>query len=89
MAASKEFPLVMVEWEDASHDIMGWGDGMAGATQFELPFVRSVGWLLAQDKKGIKICQSITDDNVAQALAIPAAMIQKVTKLAVPKRGRS
>ncbi|NBT76699.1 MAG: hypothetical protein EBT15_12195 [Betaproteobacteria bacterium] len=73
--------LVMIVWEDAAHDTTGWGDGLEQATKFKIPLVLSVGWLMAQNKRGVKIAQSLTDDNVAQTLVVPAKMIKKFVEL--------
>ncbi|NDC04180.1 MAG: hypothetical protein EBZ81_14730, partial [Betaproteobacteria bacterium] len=51
---------------------------------FEVPLVQSVGWLIARTKQGIKIAQSLTSDNIAQTLVVPARMIQKVINLPNP-----
>ena len=79
-------PLVMVVWEDAAHDTIGWGEGLEEAVKFELPLVLSVGWLMAQNKRGVKIAQSLTDDNVAQTLVVPKRMIKKLVKLPSRKK---
>lgn len=71
----------MIVWEDAAHDTTGWGDGLEQATKFEIPLVLSVGWLMAQNKRGVKIAQSFTNDNVAQTLVVPAKMIKKLVEL--------
>lgn len=80
--------LVMVVWEDAAHDTTGWGDGLEEAQHFDIPLVISVGWLMAQDKRGVKIAQSLTDDNVAQTLVVPVGMIKKIVKLPSPLKGK-
>lgn len=79
--------LVMVVWEDAAHDTAGWGNGLEEARKFETPLVISVGWLMAQNKRGVKIAQSLTDDNVAQTLVVPAGMIKKLVRLPSPFKG--
>lgn len=83
----KKPDLVMVIWEDAAHDTLGWGSGLEAAKKFDIPTVVSVGWLMARDKKGVKIAQSLCDDNIAQALVVPARMIKKVVKLPSPFKG--
>lgn len=74
----------MVAWHDAAHDTLGWGSGLEAAQSFDIPLVHSVGWLIARNKQGIKIAQSLTDDNIAQTLVVPAKMIVRVVKLPNP-----
>ena len=71
--------LVMVVWEDAVHDTFGWGAGLEDAKQFDLPLVYSIGWLIAKDRRGVKIAQSISNDNIAQSLVVPTKMIRAIT----------
>lgn len=73
-------PIVKVVWEDACHDTLGWGDGPEKAKEFQVPLVVSVGFLLSENKQGVKICQSLTDDAIAQSLVIPRKMIQSIER---------
>lgn len=73
-------PIVKVVWEDACHDTLGWGDSPEKAKEFQVPLVVSVGFLLAETKQGVKICQSLTDDSIAQSLVIPRKMIQSIER---------
>jgi hypothetical protein len=73
-------PLLLIEWYDAHHEF-GWMDGNDGLEPVDIPLVYSVGWLMSQNEKGIRICQSWTDDNHAQTLTIPAKMIERVSSL--------
>jgi hypothetical protein len=75
-----KFPIVKVVWEDACHDTLGWGDSPEKAKEFQVPFVVSVGFLLSENKQGVKICQSLTDDAIAQSLVIPRKMIQSIER---------
>ena len=84
MASRKSRPLVMIVWLDAAHDTFGWGKGLEAEQVFEVPLVQSVGWLIARTKQGIKIAQSLTSDNIAQTLVVPARMIQKIINLPNP-----
>ena len=71
-------PIVKVVWEDACHDTLGWGDDPEKAKDFQVPLVVSIGFLLGETKQGVKICQSVTDDAIAQSLVIPRKMIQSI-----------
>ena len=75
-----KFPIVKVVWEDACHDTLGWGDSPEKAKEFQVPLVVSIGFLLAETKQGVKICQSLTDDAIAQSLVIPRKMIQNIER---------
>jgi hypothetical protein len=75
-----KFPIVKVVWEDACHDTLGWGDSPEKAREFQVPLVVSVGFLLSENKQGVKICQSLTDDAIAQSLVIPRKMIQSIER---------
>jgi hypothetical protein len=75
-----KFPIVKVVWEDACHDTLGWGDSPEKAKEFQVPLVVSVGFLLSENKQGVKICQSLTDDAIAQSLVIPRKMIQSIER---------
>jgi hypothetical protein len=73
-------PIVKVVWEDAAHDTLGWGESLEKAKAFQVPVIVSVGYLVAENEKGLKICQSITDDAIAQTLVIPRKMIISVER---------
>ena len=73
-------PIVKVVWEDACHDTLGWGDSPEKAKDFQVPLVVSIGFLLGETKQGVKICQSLTDDAIAQSLVIPRKMIQSIER---------
>ena len=75
-----KFPIVKVVWEDACHDTLGWGDSPEKAREFQVPLVVSVGFLLSENKQGVKIGQSLTDDAIAQSLVIPRKMIQSIER---------
>ena len=75
-----KFPIVKGVWEDACHDTLGWGDSPEKAREFQVPLVVSVGFLLSENKQGVKICQSLTDDAIAQSLVIPRKMIQSIER---------
>ena len=84
-----KFPIVKVVWEDACHDTLGWGDSPEKAREFQVPLVVSVGFLLSENKQGVKICQSVTDDAIAQSLVITRKMIQSIERGAWrEKKGR-
>jgi len=70
--------IVKVVWEDAAHDTLGWGESLEKAAEFQIPLVTSIGFLVADNERGLKICQSVTDDAIAQSLVIPRKMIQSV-----------
>ena len=73
-------PLLLIHWYDAHHEF-GWLDGNEDPEPVEIPLVYSVGWLISQNEKGVRICQSWTDDNHAQTLTIPARMIEKILRI--------
>jgi hypothetical protein len=73
--------IVKVVWEDAAHDTLGWGESLEKAAEFQVPLVTSIGFLVADNERGLKICQSVTDDAIAQSLVIPRRMIQSVEVL--------
>jgi hypothetical protein len=70
--------IVKVVWEDAAHDTLGWGESLEKAAEFQVPLITSIGFLVADNERGLKICQSVTDDAIAQSLVIPRKMIQSV-----------
>ena len=72
--------LLLIEWYDAHHEF-GWMDGNDDPEPVDIPLVYSVGWLMSQNEKGVRICQSWTDDNHAQTLTIPAKMIERISPL--------
>lgn len=72
--------LLLVSWYDAHHEF-GWMEGNEDPEPVDIPLVYSVGWLLSQNEKGIRICQSWTLDNHAQTLTIPARMIENISEL--------
>lgn len=72
--------IVKVVWKDAAHDTLGWGESLEKAREFQIPIVVSIGFLVAENKQGLKICQSITDGAIAQSLVIPRMMIQSVER---------
>ena len=71
-------PIVRVIWEDASHDTFGWGESLEKAAEFQVSLVVSIGFFVAKNKRGLKICQSVTDGAIAQTLVIPQKMIQSL-----------
>ncbi len=73
-------PLLLIHWYDAHHEF-GWLEGDENPEPVEIPLVYSVGWLISQNEKGVRICQSWTDDNHAQTLTIPARMIEKILQI--------
>lgn len=72
--------IVKVVWEDAAHDTLGWGESLEKAAEFQVPIITSIGFLVADNDRGLKICQSVTDDAIAQSLVIPRKMIQSVER---------
>lgn len=76
--------LVHIEWLDAEHEF-GWQDGNDIDTNVDVVPCYSVGWLLAKNKKAVKLCQTWSTDNHAQTLVIPAGMIEKITFIDTPK----
>ncbi len=75
----KKTPMVLVKWIDAAHEF-GWIDG-DGSEGNELTHVYSLGFLLYQDKKLLKLALSVAPDQHAQTLTIPANMVQSVHRI--------
>lgn len=69
--------LVLVQWIDAfCHG--GW---LFGQEMEDYLPCWSVGFKLADNKKGITLAQTWFDGDVCNIICIPKGMIQKVTKL--------
>ena len=70
--------LVLVDWEDTFADV-GWAD-----RELDTVKIRSVGWLISEDKNRIVLCgmrgtAGLQDYNCRQA--IPKGCIKEITTL--------
>jgi hypothetical protein len=72
--------IVLIEWTDAAHEFGWMGGNDVKDDAIDLTCV-SVGWLLKKTPKYIKLCQTYSEDNHAQTIIIPKAMIKRVTSL--------
>ncbi len=69
---TKRIKLTVVDWLDAAQHV-GWHDSAEELSPAE---IRSVGYLVYQDKKTIRLAQSVTrDGGVGDVLVIPRAWI--------------
>lgn len=66
--------IVLIEWRDAEHDF-GWMDGNDIDDTEPVLNCFTVGWVLKETKKHIRVCQTMTTDNHAQVLVIPRGMV--------------
>jgi len=82
MTTTNEHSRVLVVWHDA-HAINEGGWCEETDIDDEPCVVESLGWLLADRKRGhVVLAQSITNDgNLDSVLAIPVGMVQKVVVL--------
>jgi hypothetical protein len=72
--------IVLIEWTDAAHEF-GWMEGNdVKPVDIDLTCL-SVGWVLAKTSKYIKLCQTYSDDNHAQTIIIPRAMVKNITSM--------
>jgi len=76
--ASKEPPIVLVEWDDA-HMEGWWVDGDPQAPEPDL--VRSVGWLVHKTRRHLVLVQSRTDGQHGNRLQIPRGMVRSMSTL--------
>ena len=72
----KRLPLLEIVWTDSQLSTGGWeshGDTMRGRGRI---FQRSVGYVLADDKKGVMLAGSLSQgSNVHGVVTIPASQI--------------
>lgn len=84
MTKTSPFPYpvrVEVEWEDA-HSVNPWMHKDEMSHHLQPVLCRSVGYLVASDKQGVKLVQTANaEDGVFSGLCIPRGMVKKVTKL--------
>lgn len=80
--------LVLVEWEDAA----GMPDRYGGWTKLEdiqahcePVLIRSVGWVIVDEKDKVVVCPNMSSDHYGDSpTAIPRAWIKRVVKLKEP-----
>lgn len=75
-----KYPCVYVEWHDAT-SIDAWDDE-SEAIKMQPHLIRSVGWLIKEDKKSLTIALSWDEqgEQVSQYLVIPRTWIVEVIK---------
>lgn len=73
--------LVLVKWYDAvSHEKSGWKPQEEVANT-KPPLIRTVGWILKQDKKKIVLVSTIGDDDCDGDTTLPIGMIKEIIPL--------
>ena len=80
----KRNSLVEVTWHDAHSDGGGWGDADVVASAVIAPYVvRSVGFLIGSDKRGVVVAQSRAElsGRVTDTMTIPRGMVRRVRRL--------
>jgi hypothetical protein len=74
----KPLPLLEVVWSDSQLSTGGWEDHGATMRSRERILQRSVGYILADDKKGVMLAGSLSQGgNVHGVVTIPASQIVK------------
>ncbi|HYC64623.1 MAG TPA: hypothetical protein VEC14_07835 [Reyranellaceae bacterium] len=76
--------LVLVRWLDAVSDDSGWKP-LAKLRQQKPPLVRSVGWIVKQERGYLTLAASLVGDDADGDVTIPVGMIRSVEQLAVKK----
>ena len=83
LEGDKNIKLVIVEWED-SNFLHGWRDKRDVLERQQISsYCVSAGILLKQDKKEIRLAQSISGENVADIISIPQLAIKRIRQLQV------
>ncbi len=82
-ASDIPYPLVEVEWRDSHAVIGGWIDIEEARTQNREPRMFSAGYLLADDKIGVVVANSVdmSCTNACSLMDIPRGCIVRVRKL--------
>ena len=76
-----DYPLVIIEWHDAVTQGHGWRP-ITKISQLEPEFIRSIGWIVKEDDKGITLVSSITADGDADGdVLIPVGCVISRTSL--------
>ncbi len=66
---------VRVDWIDAEHPAGEWVSRKA--LKGPLAVIRSVGWLIHEDKHKIVLAVSVADDHVSGEMTIPKVCVRK------------
>lgn len=75
---SEKRPLVLVDWLD-SHIRAGWRDDH---DEGQPAVCRSVGWLVAKDRRRITLVQSLANNGeAADSITIPRAAVTRMRTL--------
>jgi hypothetical protein len=75
-----DYPLVLVEWEDATGgNRSGWRE--IADMKPRLDLVRSVGWLIHKDRRSVTICPNISVTQGDADLSVPRKWIKRMVKL--------
>ena len=78
--------IILIEWED-SNFLHGWRDKRDVLERKQISsYCVSAGILLKQDKKEIRLAQSLSGENVADIISIPNLAIKRIRQLQVLKR---
>lgn len=83
MASTKAWPLrkkVEVEWIDSCFN-RGWDSQENYEKNAGISTCRSAGYLLSRDDKQIVIVQSISNNSLSEAIAIPLVAVVKLRRL--------
>ena len=83
MANTKAWPLrkkVEVEWIDSCFN-RGWDNQESYNKNAGISTCRSAGYLLSRDNKQIIIVQSISENGMAEAIAIPLVAVVRLRRL--------
>lgn len=78
---SPPYPMVYVEWYDACSEDAWQSADEAIAHRTEDWLVKSVGFLIKEDKELIQLCGSAGFTDVCMTLKIPRGMVKKMVDL--------
>src|SRR5437588_120425 len=79
----KTGPLVLIEWTDSQSMLGGgpWTDAETIVSDLRPSSIRSVGWVLREDKASVTIVAHVSSQQVSGDLCIPKSAIAKRTVL--------
>ena len=78
-----KYPMVLVEWVDSCSPSRVWGTAESLRT-YNPVTVKSVGFLVKDDKRGITIVQGLgaeSDPDACLPMAIPRGCVKKIKRL--------
>jgi hypothetical protein len=79
-----EYPLVLIEWQDAFMDNFHWQGSREALNSVEDCTTYTAGFLGAEDNDSVKIVQTLISGDFASAIQIPKRMIVKISQLRKP-----